>query len=60
MKSELAKSVENVQFLLEKLPMVSEGDEKEFRRAVWSLCQQVRQSQTNLEGGQFVPLPLMG
>jgi hypothetical protein len=41
-------------------PVLEEGPEKEFRRAVWSLCQAAKELQTSSDGGQIVPhQPLM-
>lgn len=43
--------------LLEALPVVTEdGPEKEFRRAVWSLCQQIKEADAG--GGQIEVPPL--
>jgi len=48
--------VNRVLALLEKLPSAKEGsDEKEFQRAVWSLCQQLKETDAGREGGQMVP-----
>ena len=44
--------------LLEKLPAVQEGSpEKEFRRAVGTLCQQLKDAEDS--GGHFIPESLM-
>jgi hypothetical protein len=41
------------------LPVVTQdGAEKEFRRAVWELCQQLKDADD--KGGQFIPPSIMG
>jgi hypothetical protein len=48
----------NVLALMEKVPSGAEGSpEKNFQRAVWSLCQQLKDSETG--GGQLIAPSIM-
>jgi hypothetical protein len=47
--------------LMEKLPVTKEGSpEKEFQRAVWSLCQQIKDGEPGNDDGQFIAPSIMG
>ena len=56
MEETWAQQADNVLQLMEKVSPKTD-DEKEFQRAVWSLCQRLKD--VELQTGQFVPPPLM-
>jgi hypothetical protein len=46
---------------LKNLPAAGEGSpEKEFYRAVWDLCQELKQADGETDGGQFIAPSIMG
>jgi hypothetical protein len=41
--------------LFKKLPIAVEGSpEKEFYKAVWSLCQELKYEESRMDGGQMI------
>jgi hypothetical protein len=49
----------NVLALMEKVPSGAEGSpEKNFHRAVWSLCQKLKDGEAKVDGGGLVAPPL--
>jgi hypothetical protein len=44
--------------LMEKVPARSEP-EKEFQRAVWSLCQKLKEAEAGADGGEFIAPSIM-
>jgi hypothetical protein len=59
MKATWTERADKVLDLLEDLPAITQQSaEKEFRNAVWSLCQQLKESEASSDGGQFLAPPL--
>ena len=47
---------DRIEELLKKLPTAAEGSpEKEFQRAVWNLCQELKEEERRMDGGQLIP-----
>ena len=56
------KRAENIQKLYQEMqlkPMVEGSAEKQFYSAVWTLCEQLKDSEEKAETGQMVPPSLM-
>ena len=51
----LKEHAENVLGLIKELPTTREPLEKEFRGAVWTLCNHVIDNVNSSDGGQFIP-----
>jgi hypothetical protein len=49
----------NVLVLMDKVPSGAEGSpEKNFQRAVWSLCQKLKDGEAKADGGNLIVPPL--
>jgi hypothetical protein len=58
MEETWTQRADKVLALMEKVPSGAEGSpEKDFQRAVWSLCQKLKDSET--DGGRFIAPSIM-
>jgi hypothetical protein len=56
MKATVLEQATNIINLFAELPpRQNEPMEQEFRKAVWNLCQELRERESGSEGGQFFP-----
>ena len=56
MEETWTQRADNVLALMKKVPSGAEGSpEKNFQRAVWSLCQKLKDGEAKADGGNFVP-----
>jgi len=59
MEENWTQRANNVLALMEKVPSGAEGSpEKNFQRAVWSLCQKLKDGEAKADGGGLVAPPL--
>jgi hypothetical protein len=58
MKPTVSDLTEKVLEFFDHLPPNQDSVEKDFRSAVWSLCQRIKQAEADSDGGQFIPPPL--
>jgi hypothetical protein len=59
MEETWTQRADNVLALMEKVPSGAEGSpEKNFQRAVWSLCQKLKDGEAKADGGSLVVPPL--
>ena len=54
MKPTLSEMADNVLRFFDHLPDKPTPDE-DFRSAVWSLCQKIKEQETSMDGGQLYP-----
>jgi hypothetical protein len=59
MEETWTQRADNVLALMKKVPSGAEGSpEKNFQRAVWSLCQKLKDGEAKADGGGLVAPPL--
>jgi hypothetical protein len=59
MEETWTQRADNVLSLMEKIPAFTEA-QKEFHRAVLSLCQKIKDSEAQADGGSLLPQSIMG
>jgi hypothetical protein len=60
MEETWTQRADKVLALMEKVPSGAEGSpEKDFQRAVWSLCQKLKDAEAGADGGEFIAPSIM-
>jgi hypothetical protein len=60
MEETWTQRADKVLALMEKVPSGAEGSpEKDFQRAVWSLCQKLKDAEAGADGGKFIAPSIM-